>query len=76
MIASIAILHQTRFFGDDQLKKLLECLLLDGNEYDALLHHFPKKQHLRYDISIECSDVAKIVHAHGSCTKHESPIAQ
>lgn len=47
MIASIAVLHQTTFLGDDQLKKLLECLLLDGTEYDALLRHFPKKQHLR-----------------------------
>ena len=50
MIASIAVVHQTTLLGDDQLKKLLECLLLDGNEYDALVLHFPKKQHLRYDI--------------------------
>lgn len=48
MIASLVVRHQTTFLGDDQLKKLLECLLvIDGTEYDAVLRHFPKKQHLR-----------------------------
>jgi len=47
MIASLVVRHQTTFLGDDELKRLLESLFLDGTEYGALLRHFPKKQHLR-----------------------------
>ena len=47
IIASIAVVHRITFLGNDQLKKLLECLLLDGTECEVLFRHFPKKQHLR-----------------------------
>ncbi|XP_020614912.1 E3 ubiquitin-protein ligase RNF213-like [Orbicella faveolata] len=54
MIASLAVLHQLTFHGDDELKNLLECLLINGEsgrpkciEYDALLSQFPKEKHLR-----------------------------
>ena len=47
IIASIVILHQKALPEHDQLKKLLECLRLDGTDCKALFRHFPKEQHLR-----------------------------
>lgn len=55
LIVSLAVLHQlTTHADDDRIRNLLECLFLHGDsgtykctEYDALLRHFPKQQHLR-----------------------------
>lgn len=53
MIVSLAVIHQLTFFGDNELKNLLECLLIHGDPgtykcsgLDLLIRHFPE-QHLR-----------------------------
>ena len=54
VIVSVAVGHEQAFFGDDELRKLFECLLLHGDTerkkcggLDALHRHFPKEQSQR-----------------------------
>ena len=50
IIVSVAVDHKLESFGDDELRKLFECLLLQGDTernkcsgLDALHRHFPKE---------------------------------
>ena len=54
IIASLVGYHEMTFLRDDVIKDLLECLTLNGDPYrrrcsglNAILHHFPQKEHLR-----------------------------
>ena len=54
VIASLAVLHNMTILRDDELRDILECLSLISDAerktcsgFDAILCHFPKKEHLR-----------------------------